>query len=100
MESPAAERLQHVAGTTDGFELAQIDLEQRGEGDVLGTMQSGSRTSLRLLSVLRDQALILHAADAVDALFASDPSLTNHERLSRAIDIREWELKYEYLDKA
>ncbi len=99
-ESTAFERLQRVAETTDGFELAQVDLEQRGEGDVLGTMQSGARSSLRLLSVLRDQHLILSAADAVDALFAQDPTLAVHQALHRAIEIREWELQYEYLDKA
>ncbi len=57
-ESPARARLDAVASTTDGFELSRIDLEQRREGDVLGTHQSGTRSHLRLLRVLRDEALI------------------------------------------
>jgi len=50
-ESPAGttarERLDAVAGTTDGFELARLDLELRREGDVLGALQSGRRSGLR-----------------------------------------------------
>ena len=53
--TPARERLEAVAATLDGFELAQVDLEQRREGDVLGAAQSGGRSSLRLLRVLRDE---------------------------------------------
>src|SRR5439155_27093764 len=47
--SPARERVDCVAATLDGFELARLDLEQRREGDVLGATQSGRRSSLRLL---------------------------------------------------
>lgn len=96
--SPAAHRLIAIAGTTDGFELAQLDLEQRGEGDVLGTAQSGERTSLRLLSVLRDQVLIAEAAGEVDRIFAADPHLASHRDLAKAIEVREFAL--EYLDTA
>ncbi|MDT7547194.1 MAG: ATP-dependent helicase RecG [Actinomycetota bacterium] len=46
--TPARERLDAVAATTDGFELSRVDLEQRREGDVLGASQSGRRSSLRL----------------------------------------------------
>ena len=53
--TPARERLDAVAATTDGFELAQLDLEQRREGDVLGAAQSGRRSQLKLLSLLRDE---------------------------------------------
>ena len=52
-DSPARERLDAVAATTDGFELSRLDLEQRREGDVLGASQSGRRSGLRLLSVHR-----------------------------------------------
>ena len=51
----ARERLDAVAGTTDGFELSRVDLEQRREGDVLGRSQSGYRSSLQNLRVLRDE---------------------------------------------
>ena len=58
-ESVAMERLNAVAATLDGFELSRIDLDQRREGDVLGVAQSGTRSHLRLLRVLRDEDLIL-----------------------------------------
>ena len=53
------ERLDAVAATLDGFELSRIDLEQRREGDVLGSSQSGTRSHLRLLRVLRDESMIV-----------------------------------------
>ena len=65
--TPARERLDAVASTTDGFQLAELDLEQRREGDVLGAAQSGRRSHLRLLSLLRDAKLIRDArAEAID----------------------------------
>ena len=48
------ERVEAVAATLDGFELAQADLELRQEGDVLGSAQSGGRSSLKLLRVAKD----------------------------------------------
>ena len=59
--SPARERLDAVASTTDGFELSRVDLEQRREGDVLGRSQSGFRSSLQTLRVLRDEKTIVAA---------------------------------------
>ena len=56
--SPARERLAAVASTNDGFELAALDLEQRREGDVLGRNQSGMRSSLKLVSILRDEEIL------------------------------------------
>jgi small conductance mechanosensitive channel len=53
--SPARDRLDAVASTTDGFELSRVDLEQRREGDVLGASQSGFRSGLVSLRVLRDE---------------------------------------------
>ena len=50
--SPARERLDAVAATLDGFELARLDLEQRREGDVLGAAQAGRQSSLKLLTLL------------------------------------------------
>ena len=66
-DSPARERLAAVASTTDGFVLSRIDLSQRREGDVLGTAQAGRKSSLRLLRLLADEALIGQAREeAVD----------------------------------
>jgi len=62
-ETPSRERLEAVSQTVDGFELSRIDLEQRREGDVLGASQSGSRSHLRLLRVLRDESMIEQARE-------------------------------------
>ncbi|RAE71240.1 ATP-dependent DNA helicase RecG, partial [Burkholderia multivorans] len=51
------ERLQAVASTLDGFALAEYDLDNRGEGDVLGASQWGG-SSLKHLSVLRDTEIL------------------------------------------
>ncbi|HTJ68752.1 MAG TPA: ATP-dependent DNA helicase RecG [Actinospica sp.] len=84
-ESPAAERLKAVAGTTDGFELAEIDLKQRREGDILGVAQSGRRSSLQLVSVLDDQKLIQDARQAATGLVERDPDLTGYPALAQAV---------------
>ena len=70
-ESEARQRLAAVAGTTDGFELAKLDVEIRREGDVLGARQSGVRSSLKLLSVVRDEAIIADARQAATAIVES-----------------------------
>nr|WP_028709423.1 ATP-dependent DNA helicase RecG [Propionicicella superfundia] len=71
--SDAWRRLEAVAATTDGFTLAEIDLEQRREGNVLGSDQSGTHSGLRLLSVVDDADLIRRARDLADRAVAADP---------------------------
>lgn len=83
--SPARERLAAVASTNDGFELAALDLEQRKEGDILGRNQSGVHTSLRLVSVLKDEELLDQARGEADLIVMSDPTLKNHSALERAV---------------
>ncbi len=83
--TPQRGRLNAVAATTDGFELARADLDQRREGDVLGAAQHGA-TSLRLLRVLRDEKLIAEARQEAADLVAADPDLTGHPDLARAIE--------------
>ena len=85
-ESPSGERLQAVAATNDGFALARVDLEQRREGDVLGVRQSGGRSSLRMLNVLRDEDVVLEAREEATALVAADPALERHPALRLAIE--------------
>jgi ATP-dependent DNA helicase RecG len=82
--TPARERLVSVAATTDGFELARLDLEQRREGDVLGSAQSGRRSQLKLLSLLRDEDVITAARDEAIALVEADPDLKQHQALAAA----------------
>ncbi|MDR1711440.1 MAG: ATP-dependent DNA helicase RecG [Propionibacteriaceae bacterium] len=73
-DDPAArERLDAVAATRDGFALAELDLAQRREGDVLGASQSGSRSSLRLLRVLEHADIIAAARELAEAAVAKDP---------------------------
>ena len=86
--SPARARVQAVAATLDGFELAEVDLELRGEGDVLGAAQSGARSSLRLLRVVADADLITQARAAAEVVLADDPALSAHRGLAAAIERR------------
>ena len=84
--SPGRERLDAVASTTDGFVLAEEDLKLRREGDVLGAAQSGRRSSLRLLRVIDDAAIIADARDAASGVVADDPALVAHPALRAAVD--------------
>jgi len=82
----AAERLERVAATTNGFDLARIDLEQRKEGDVLGTAQSGRLTRLRMLRVIRDEQVIEQARADVADLLGRDPGLREHATLRAMVN--------------
>ena len=83
--SIARERLDAVASTTDGFELSELDLQLRREGDVLGSSQSGVRRSLRLLEVVRHADVIVDAKAAAGAVVAADPGLRRHPALAAAV---------------
>ena len=98
-ESPARERLDAVSKTQDGFELSRIDLEQRREGDVLGASQSGSRSHLRLLRVLRDEALIESARESAAELLAQDPSLSSYPLLKAELRKLQADAAAEFIDK-
>lgn len=80
------ERLQAMAETNDGFELAERDLDQRGPGDFLGTRQSGF-SDLRLAS-LTDVDLIKKARHQAQQLFERDPalSLDQHQHLAESLN--------------
>ncbi|GAA5062346.1 ATP-dependent DNA helicase RecG [Nocardia callitridis] len=78
----AMARLEAVAATTDGFELAVLDLRTRREGDVLGAAQSGTTRSLRLLSLLDDLEVITAAQDFARQIIESDPGLRAHPGLA------------------
>ncbi|NRD25510.1 ATP-dependent DNA helicase RecG [Frigoribacterium sp. VKM Ac-2836] len=84
-DTVARERVDAVAATLDGFELAQVDLDLRREGDVLGNLQSGGRSSLRLLRVARDGDLIGLAREHAAELLEADPRLDDHPALAAAI---------------
>jgi ATP-dependent DNA helicase RecG len=84
--SLALERVTAVASTLDGFKLSEIDLELRREGDVLGSNQSGGRSSLKLLRVIRDAELIQSARAQAERLLHDDPTLEKHLALAAALE--------------
>jgi ATP-dependent DNA helicase RecG len=98
-ETLARERVEVVASTLDGFELAQKDLELRQEGDVLGSTQSGGRSSLRLLRVAKDGELITEARAIAQAVLDGDPRLTGHDALRTALTRRLDETSRDFLAK-
>jgi len=98
-DSPAMERLDAISKTTDGFELSRIDLEQRREGDVLGANQSGTRSHLRLLRVLRDEDLIEEARSDAQQILEIDPDLAKHPLLKNELDKIKSDSAAEYIDK-
>lgn len=98
-ESDAALRLKAVASTTDGFELSRLDLEQRREGDVLGSAQSGATSHLRLLRVIRDESLIIKARQVATELIDSDEALVNYSGLLIEVDKLRQEERASYLEK-
>jgi ATP-dependent DNA helicase RecG len=83
--SLALQRVEAVAATLDGFELARVDLELRQEGDVLGATQSGGRSSLKLLRVARDGDVIADARELAAELLADDPGLKRHRALAAEV---------------
>ncbi|MBM7786663.1 ATP-dependent DNA helicase RecG [Tenggerimyces flavus] len=83
--TPSRVRLDAVASTVDGFELSRLDLEQRREGDVLGADQSGRRSSLRMLSMIRDESLIREAREDASAIAEADSTLSHHPTLASAV---------------
>ena len=98
--SPARERLDAVAATTDGFELSRLDLDQRREGDVLGASQSGFRSSLTMLRVLRDEDTIVAAREAATRLLERDPELTAAPELAHAVAELEQSRQSDFMEKA
>ena len=84
--SLALDRVRAVASTLDGFELSEIDLELRREGDVLGATQSGGRSSLKLLRVIQDAKLIQAARKSAEKVLDSDPTLEKNPILAQALD--------------
>lgn len=84
-ETTARERVDAVAASDDGFELARVDLELRREGDVLGERQSGGRSSLTLLRVVEHADLIVDAREEAERVLEPDPRLEHHPELREAL---------------
>lgn len=79
-------RLEALLETTDGFELADRDLEIRGEGQVMGARQAG-RSDLKLARLARDRTALLRARELAADLLAADPGLRDavHAPLADAV---------------
>jgi ATP-dependent DNA helicase RecG len=95
--SKAGQRLKAVASTHDGFALAKLDLQERSEGDVLGTNQSGRPIRLRFLSLAEHEDIILTAKDLCDKVYeadAQDPGMATLSAPFTATD------RVQYLDKS
>jgi ATP-dependent DNA helicase RecG len=73
-QGESAERLRFFAGTTDGFRLAEKDLELRGPGEILGTRQHGL-PDLRIADIVRDRVVLSRARDDAFRLVELDPEL-------------------------
>jgi ATP-dependent DNA helicase RecG len=84
-ETVSRERVDAVAASDDGFELARVDLELRREGDVLGERQSGGRSSLTLLRVLQHADVIVDAREEAERLLEHDPDLSGSPELRDAL---------------
>ncbi|WP_026919238.1 ATP-dependent DNA helicase RecG [Gordonia shandongensis] len=93
------ERLRAVEGSTDGFALARVDLMQRREGDILGALQSGGRSSLHFLSLLDDAEVIADARGLAASIVADDPELAGHRPLADLVHSILLPSRAEYLDK-
>lgn len=83
--SPAEQRLEVIHHSLDGAEIAQADLEFRGAGDVLGDAQSGGKSSLKLLRVVKDADMIADARTSAEQLLAADPELAGEVQLAGAV---------------
>ncbi|MET8845588.1 ATP-dependent DNA helicase RecG [Amycolatopsis sp. NPDC004625] len=94
------ERLAAVESTTDGFELSRLDLELRREGDILGAAQSGKRSTLKLLSLLRDEDVIAASRQSAQEIVEKDPDLKKYRGLAQMVgDVVDVD-RAEYLEKS
>jgi ATP-dependent DNA helicase RecG len=83
----ARQRLDVLVHSTDGFEIAEMDLRLRGPGQVLGTRQSGL-PDLALASLSDDGAVLEEAREVARRLLEGDPRLEGHPQLAAALAAR------------
>jgi ATP-dependent DNA helicase RecG len=95
----AEERLRAMVKTTNGFELAEIDLDLRGEGTVLGARQKG-RNELRLASLRRDKELVTLARAVATEMVDADPTLSNSYAILNELKLFVGEEEAQYLERS
>ncbi len=93
------ERLAALVRTTDGFELAEVDLDLRGEGTIMSDRQTG-RNDLKLASLRRDKDWVSKARDVAIELLDSSPGLANYPVLAAEIDLLVDDDEADYLLKS
>ena len=79
-------RVEALVASTDGFELAEVDLDLRGAGTLMSTSQTG-RSDLKLASLRRDRELVTLAREAAFEIDDADPGLANHPVLLDELDL-------------
>jgi ATP-dependent DNA helicase RecG len=79
-------RLEALVRSTDGFELAEVDLDLRGEGTIMGERQKG-QNDLKLASLRRDREWVVTAREIAIEILDADPELANHELLAEEVDL-------------
>ena len=97
-EAEGNPRVEALVATTDGFELAEVDLNLRGEGTLMSTAQKG-RSDLRLASLRRDRKLVGLAREAAFEIVDDDPGLVRHSDLADELALMFSESDEEFLSK-
>ena len=78
-----------MTSTTDGFVIAEADMQMRGPGDIEGTMQSGLPFELHIANLAQDGRIIQLAREAAEKLLDDDPGLSKNENLYFAHALKE-----------
>ncbi len=91
-------RLEALVASTDGFELAEVDLDLRGEGTILGERQKG-QNDLKLASLRRDRETVVKARQVAIELVDADPTLAHHPALAAELEVFLDEADAEFLLK-
>ena len=92
------ERVDALVKSTDGFYLAEVDLELRGEGTLMSTAQKGA-SDLKLASLRRDEKLIAAAREAAFEIIDADPSLKRNRELASEVNLLLAREEKEFLTK-
>ncbi len=79
-------RLEALVASNDGFALAEVDLDLRGEGTLMSSRQTG-RNDLRLASLRRDRAWVGRAREAALSMLDEDPNLEDHPGLAEELEL-------------
>ena len=95
----SAARLEAMEQSTDGFVLADVDLELRGEGTILGARQKG-RSDLKLAKLLSDRDLVVDARALAVSVVRDDPTLDDHPLLGQELRLFVDEAEAEFLFKS